>query len=141
MNDSTQELPAYHRFLAKREADNINQLVHDIHKGNIVAGWWHDLATGNPIVSKPHVIGEKLCLVHSEVSEAMEGFRKNLMDDKLPHRKMCEVELADAVIRIFDLAGALGYDLGGAIVEKRYYNSIRADHKVENRLQENGKKF
>ncbi len=40
----------------------------------------------------------------------MEGERKDLMDDKLPHRKMAEVELADALIRIFDYAGAYGYD-------------------------------
>ena len=71
----------------------------------------------------------------------MEGDRKNLMDDHLPHRKMIEVELADAVIRIGDLAGKLGLDLGGAIDEKLVYNRNRADHKKENRLQEGGKKY
>lgn len=82
-----------------------------------------------------------LCLVHSEVSEAMEGHRKNLMDDKLPHRKMFEVELADAIIRILDIAGAHELDLGGAIVEKLQYNMFRPDHKIENRLKEDGKKY
>lgn len=86
-------------------------------------------------------VGEILCLIHSEISEAMEGHRKNLMDDKLPHRKMLEVELADAMIRIFDLAGAHGMDLGGAIVEKLAYNSTRADHKKENRLADGGKAY
>ena len=38
---------------------------------------------------------------------------------------MVEVELADAVIRIADLAGALGLDLGGAIAEKLEYNRNR----------------
>ena len=71
----------------------------------------------------------------------MEGDRKNLMDDKLPHRKMLEVELADAVIRIFDLAGREGLDLGGALVEKLQYNQIRPDHKKENREKEGGKKY
>jgi hypothetical protein len=80
-------------------------------------------------------------LIVSEVSEAMEGHRKNLMDDKLPHRPMVEVELADAVIRIFDLAGAKGYDVAGAIVEKLAYNAQRADHKPENRLAEGGKAY
>jgi hypothetical protein len=54
---------------------------------------------------------------------------------------MLEVELADAVIRILDMCGGLGLDLQGAIYEKLVYNAQRADHKVENRLKENGKKF
>lgn len=80
-------------------------------------------------------------LVVTEIAEATEGYRKNLMDDKLPHRTMVEVELADALIRILDLAGALGCDLGGATEEKRDFNAIRPDHKVESRLEINGKKF
>ncbi len=116
-------------------------LVRECHGASSRAGWWQDIDTGEPIVSRPHVVGEKLMLVVSEVAEAMEGHRKNLMDDKLPHRKMIEVELADAVIRIADLAGALGLDLGGAIAEKLAYNAQRADHKIENRRGENGKKY
>jgi NTP pyrophosphatase (non-canonical NTP hydrolase) len=86
-------------------------------------------------------IAEKLMLIVSECSEAMEGARKNLMDDKLPHRKMLEVELADALIRIFDTAGDLKLDLAGAVAEKILYNQQRKDHKIENRLLDNGKKF
>ena len=76
-----------------------------------------------------------------EIAEAMEGERKDLMDDHLPHRKMAEVELADAVIRILDYAGAFGYDVEGAIEEKLEYNKHRADHKRENRAKEGGKQF
>src|ERR1700687_1476443 len=78
------------------------------------AGWWTDLKTGDDLRAANNV-PEKLMLIVSEIAEAMEGHRKNLMDDKLPHRKMIEVELADAIIRIFDLAGAKGYDVAGAI--------------------------
>lgn len=111
------------------------------HTASLKAGWWHDIHTGEPIINRPHVVGEKLMLIVSEVAEAMEGNRKNLMDDKLPHRKMCEVELADAVIRAFDLAGALGFDLGSAIAEKLKYNASREDHKIENRRKAGGKAF
>jgi hypothetical protein len=82
-----------------------------------------------------------LCLIHSEISEAMEGYRKNLMDDHLPHRPMIEVELADAMIRIGDLAEGLGLDLGGAVAEKLAFNARRADHKPEARRAAGGKAF
>jgi NTP pyrophosphatase (non-canonical NTP hydrolase) len=105
------------------------------------AGWWSDLKTGEPVIDRPHVIGEKLMLIVSEVAEAMEGHRKGLMDDKLPHRTMIEVELADAVIRIADLAGAMKLDLGGAIAEKMAFNAQRPDHKPEARMAAGGKAY
>lgn len=116
-------------------------LVDYCHGASKAAGWWNDLETGAPLIDRPHVVGEKLMLIVSEVAEAMEGHRKNLADDKLPRRPMIEVELADAVIRIADLAGALGLDLGRAIAEKLEYNRNRPDHKPENRRGENGKKY
>jgi hypothetical protein len=115
----------------------INAVVADCHRASKDAGWWAGVDPHTDI----HVVPAKLALVHSEISEALEGHRKNLMDDKLPHRTMFEVELADAVIRIFDLAGAMGLDLGGALVEKVTYNASRADHKPENRAAENGKRY
>ena len=108
------------------------------HLPALEGGWWTDLATGKP---KDRNIGELLMLTVSELAEGMEGARKNLMDDKLPHRNMLEVELADAVIRIFDIAGGKGLDVAGAIEEKLAYNAIRADHKIEARKLDNGKKF
>lgn len=100
--------------------------------------WWHDPATGEPVKRNK---GEVLMLIVSEISEAMEGARKNLMDTHLPHRKMEEVELGDAVIRIFDYAKHQGYDLAGAIIEKLEYNASRPDHSNEARLSANGKKW
>lgn len=144
----------------------LNELSTEIHENNIKAGWWTDINYDKKVKAledrgfdagtivnilhglgisrstlKTRNVGELLCLVHSEISEAMEGARKNLMDDKLPHRKMIEVELADALIRIFDIAGAYGLDLGGAISEKRAFNAVRKDHKMESRLADDGKKF
>jgi len=116
----------------------LNSLSKSVYADNVAAGWWTDLSTGEPLKRN---VGELLCLVHSEISEAMEGYRKNLPDDKLPHRSMFEVELADAIIRILDIAGHFKLDLDGAIKEKLAYNAERPDHKPENRSQSGGKKF
>jgi len=113
----------------------LNELSEDIHIQN--HKWWHD-KDGKDLERNK---GELLCLIHSEISEAMEGERKNLMDDKLPHRKMAEVELADALIRILDYAAGFGYDIGGAVAEKLEYNATREDHTHEARERPNGKKW
>lgn len=126
-----------------------DELTHYCHKASVEAGWWKDITTGADFAAEVRngtrlgkaLAAEKLCLIHSEISEAMEGHRKGLSDDKLPHRLQIEVELADAVIRIADLAGALGLDLGGAIAEKIRFNAQRPDHKPENRTTIGGKAY
>ncbi len=115
---------------------SLNELSILVHAANIK--WWQDINTGEPIKRNK---GELLALIHSEISEALEGERKNLMDDKLPHRKMAEVELVDAIIRILDYAAGFGYDLQGAFDEKMAYNATREDHKHEARRIANGKQF
>lgn len=119
-------------------APAINHLARVCHALSRDAGWYTDVRTGEPLQRN---IGEMLALNHSEVSEALEGYRKTLQDDHLPHRKMVEVELADVLIRVFDLAEYLQLDLGGALVEKLEYNQNRADHKLAARAAENGKRF
>lgn len=130
-----------------------NALRDICHEASASAGWWgrRDLAIGGYVdaieaqVSGSKLgralVAQKLMLIVSEVAEAMEGHRKGLQDDKLPHRPMIEVELADAMIRIADLAGALGLDLGGAIAEKLAFNAQRQDHKAEARAAAGGKAY
>lgn len=117
-------------------AEFLSGLSRLVHAAN--ERWWRDPATGERIERNR---GEQLMLIVSEVSEAMEGERKGLMDDKLPHRAMAEVELADAMIRIMDYAAGHGYDLGGAFVEKMEFNRTREDHTDASRMSEGGKKW
>ncbi len=109
----------------------IQEYINRCHLDSCNAGW-HD---------KPREKGTLLMLIVSEIAEAMEGERKDLMDDKLPHRPMAEVELADACIRIFDYCGLHGYDLEGAIKEKLEFNKTREDHKQEVRELKGGKQW
>ena len=100
--------------------------------------WWVNPATGEKLTrNRP----EMMMLMVSEIAEAMEGFRKDLMDDKLPHRKMETVEFADLFIRLMDYVGEFCPDFGEAVVEKREFNRTRKDHTPEARLAEGGKKF
>lgn len=120
-------------------AEMLEYLVHMVHdEWAVPKGWWTDLATMQP---KDRNVGELLCLVHSEISEALEGYRKNLPDDHLPEFKSIEVELADAMIRILDMAGGLKLRLAEAFVAKMDYNRHRKDHSIEARQTDNGKKF
>lgn len=128
MNQPTKELV--------QEAAKI--LQSQIHGMN--AHWWID-TEGKDIRLNPLTFSNKLLLVVTEIAEACEADRKDLMDDKIPNRHGREVELADAVIRLFDLAGGFGMDLSGAIAEKMMYNASRADHTAEARRGAGGKKY
>lgn len=74
--------------------------------------------------------GERLALIHSEVSEALEDYRAGhpIWDWWFGPEGKPEgvpVELADVLIRVFDLAGAYDVDLETALEAKMKYNETR----------------
>lgn len=87
---------------------NHNELRDETHAANVTAGWWSNIETGDSILetrNRP----EMLCLITSELVEAyLDGFEP---DGHLPNYPAFHVEIADAVIRILDLAGADQIDL------------------------------
>ena len=87
---------------------NINTMAKLVHENAKAHGWWD--------WERP--IPELLCLIHSEVSEALEAYRKQ-------DRKNMEEELADIVIRVFDLALGKGIDIEKAIIDKHTFNTTR----------------
>lgn len=94
----------------------IQSLVEHCHSAARDNGWWEGSERNK---------GELLALIHSELSEALEYVRKPDADKHLPQYGGLTVELADAVIRIFDMAGALNLPLGPALVDKIEYNRSR----------------
>lgn len=83
----------------------LNRRSNEIHTNNIEAGWWTDIISKLSIVetrNRP----EMLMLVVTELWEATDGLVNDLVDDKLPQYDMVDVEIADAAIRLHDLAGA-----------------------------------
>ena len=80
-------------------------------------GWWDGEVND----------GEKIALIHSELSEALEALRlHDPPDSHIPKFSALTAELADAVIRIMDYALYRNLRLAEAIQAKREYNSTRS---------------
>ncbi len=94
---------------------SMNELATEIIEINTANGWnvlkpgqWDD----------KYKIPSILALIHSEVSEALEAFRKN---DAINFQE----ELADVLMRVLDCAGGLGIDIDAAVQAKLAKNRTR----------------
>jgi NTP pyrophosphatase (non-canonical NTP hydrolase) len=120
----------------------INEMVEQAHATSRSKGWWDEqqnsvnLGDGSVLPGEgldpakvERTIPEKLCLIHSEVSEALEDYRRGDMEPSVGEKgKPCGFtsELADILIRIGDLAGAMDIDLESAVIEKMAFNTTRS---------------
>lgn len=86
----------------------ISRAAELVHRNAIDHGWW----------DKERPVPELLCLIHSEVSEALEAYRNNNTEN-------LREELADIVIRVFDMAEGFGFDIEKAIIKKHKINMER----------------
>lgn len=91
----------------------LEEIIQECHKTAVEKGFWKvDDKT------KTRNLGEALMLVVSELSEALEAVRQGDMDSFTE-------ELADACIRVFDLAGGLQLELAEKLIRKMEKNKTR----------------
>lgn len=120
----------------------LNTMAEEIYQANVAKGF--DVREEN--------LGQTLCLIHSEVSEALEAIRNDrnanfvgfnflaTQEDLLELRSDTEKfkyafeseikdtfedELADVFIRLMDLAGAMSINIGNHVALKLKYNALR----------------
>lgn len=112
--------------------DALAKMVHETAREH---GWWKDreklveVATQHSQdlgkFANKAILGMQIALEHSELSEGLEGIRKDLQDDKIPGFTMEEAEAADCIIRIMDRSAKYRLRVAEAIVAKMEMNKGR----------------
>lgn len=109
----------------------LNKMADTVYRNNVSKGFWDNERN----------TGETLMLIVTELAEALEAHRKGMTamppmdipegatvskeDFERFYKDTYEDEIADALIRIFDLCGGTGIDLEWHVSQKVNYNKQR----------------
>jgi len=118
-NSKDGEFDYYTQFMK-----SMDRLIIEVYSNADKHGFYEEAET----TPKHSFLAERLCLIHSEVSEALESVRNSSQlapcNKPVPINQM-EEELADIIIRCMDLAGYMNLNLPRAIILKHVYNKQR----------------
>ena len=89
------------------------------------SGQCYSMAADKGFWDEPRNKGEMIALMHSELSEMLEGVRKPGPDNHCPNYSSEEVEAADLFIRLMDYVNGHGLRFAEALQAKYSYNATR----------------
>lgn len=98
----------------------INDLAHQIHLNAVAKGFYDGIEDK----ANTHWLLARLMLVVSELAEGCEGVRHGNLSSE-PQSGGLGEELADAIIRILDMAESVNINIEQAIINKIEYNNTR----------------
>lgn len=113
--DAPHVIAGYPEFIAC-----LSKFQDQVYKNACDHGWYDNVKEVN--------VGEKIALMHCELSETTEAYRQgNPKSEKIGNtgHTQAEEELADCIIRILDFAGHFGLNIASAMVAKHEYNKNR----------------